>query len=319
MCFLHFTISREKAYTMFFNRKLVEENKRLLDKLQEKVKESHKVTFDRVTKDFKTPQRFSRAQYVDAKFKEAGFGYPSSDNAIRRCAGPEQSMQTFLHYGGKNLTEAYVSKFIAQYEHSRQRFNDLQFDTRDQYRADKDDRDEVEEKEKKRREEIQKLFGIGSTAGGVESSLLKQTKPETWDKVFKRKNVRKYDDYDGAEGDDDDDNDGGKQRLQRLMRKEIERYEIRKGPSKPAGLDDDHPGGDGDDDDPEEGDGGDRDDYGCDDEVLSSSTNDLLQRDPISVESPREIFRSNAYAERAEFVSPISGRLVKGYDNDVTT
>ena len=71
--FFHFTIIREKTHTltMFFNRKRVEENTRLLDRLQETVKESHKVTLDRVTKDFKTPQRFSRAQYITAKFKEA--------------------------------------------------------------------------------------------------------------------------------------------------------------------------------------------------------------------------------------------------------
>ena len=225
-------------------------------------------------------------------------------------------MQTFLQYGGKNLTDAYVSKFIAQYEHSRQRFNDLQFDTRDQYRANKDDRDELEENEKKRREEIQKLFGIGSPVGGIESSLLKQTKPEMWDKVFKRKNIRKGDAYHDDDGgdDDDDDNNGGKQRLQRVIRKEFDRYELRKGPSKPAGLADDDGGGDDDDDDPEG-----RDDYGGggggDDAVLSTSTNDLLHRDPISVDSPREIFRSNAYAERAEFVSPISGQISTGYDN----
>ena len=298
---------------MFFNQKRVEENKRLLDKLQEKVKESHKVTFDRVTKDFKSPQDFSRAQYVGAKFKEAGFGYPTNDNIIRRCAGPERSMQTFLQYGGKNLTQAYVSKFVKQYENSRQRLHDLQFDTRDEYRAAKDTRDDLEEKEKKRREEIQKLFGIGSA--GV--SPLKQTKPDTWDKVFKRKNNKKYGDGGGDDDDDDDDDDGddkpGRDRLRKMLRRELERFKILKGPSKPVGLNKDDD--DDNDEQPGDGSGGPGDEDDDDDEEIATSTNDLLHRDPIKVDTPREVFNSNAYAERSEYLDPITGRVIKGYDN----
>ena len=67
-----------------FQSKTLEANKRLLDRLQEHVQLSHKVTFDRVTKYFDSRQEYSQIQYVGPKFREAGFGYPTSDDLIRR-------------------------------------------------------------------------------------------------------------------------------------------------------------------------------------------------------------------------------------------
>ena len=167
---------------LFFNQNIVESSKRLLDTLQDKVKQSHKTTYDRVTKDFKSPQQFSLAQYVGAKFKEAGFGYSTNDTIIRRCAGPEQTMQTLRIYGGNNFREAYINKFVHQYEHSKQRRHELHFDTRDSYKAEKEGSDLVEEQAKNRREQFQKIFG-NNTLNFAENSKF----GGTWDKIFKRK------------------------------------------------------------------------------------------------------------------------------------
>ena len=166
------------------------------------------------------------------------------------------------------------------------------------------------EQEKARREQLQKLFGFSST--GADTPLGGGTVGGPWDKFFKKK-LDKDDDNDDNDDDDDDDDNSS---LKRLLRKELKRFSILKGPSRPAGLKDDDDGDGGDDRDDNNGGGGGRgDDNDDDDEEVEMATNDLLRREPISLETPWELFTTNAYAERATFVDPISGELHQGYDN----
>ena len=44
-------------------------------------------------------------------------------------------------------------------------------------------------------------------------------------------------------------------------------------------------------------------------------TNDLLRRERLDVETPQEIFNSQAYAERVGYINPITGEMEEGFDN----
>jgi len=200
---------------MFFSKKSYEANEKLLESLQEVAKKSHENTFKRVTKDYDGAKEFVRAQYIGAKFREAGFGYPSSDAQIKKCVGVEKALQTLNTHGGKNFRQAYFNKFLNQFESSKQRLHDLNLSTGELFKAEQDKQKAYEEIVKKRRENLSDLFPNSG----------KNHYP--WKAVDKTRNVNN-----GGKGgdsdDDDDDQDGGKRnqegKLEKFMQKEMKKY-----------------------------------------------------------------------------------------------
>ena len=256
---------------MFYNRKSYIANERLLDSLQEAAKNSHEKTFKRVTKDYDGANEFVRAQYIGAKFREAGFNYPSSDAQIKKCVGIEKALQTLNTYGGRNFSQAYFNKFLNQFESSKQRLHDLNLTNGEMFKAEQDKQKAYEEIVKKRKEDFSDLF----FASRGNNTPMKNTKNGS---------AGPGDDNDGdSDGGNGDGNNRRKQkRMEEFMKKEMKKYMIF------AGKHDDI------------------DDHNDDKDNISNK---------IRIPTPREVFEKNAYAERPNWIDPVSGEYRKGYDN----
>lgn len=215
---------------MFFNKNSYDANEKLLENLQEAVKKSHENTFKRVTKDYDGANEFVRAQYIGAKFREAGFGYPSSDTQIKKCVGIEKALQTLNAYGGKNFRQAYFNKFLNQFESSKQRLHDLNLTTGELFKAEQDKRKAYEEIVKKRKENFSDLF------------LTSRKNNPSWKVAEKKRTIKNG----GSDSDDDDDLDdeGGNNRkkgkvMKTFVQKEMKKYMIFAGKYDDDDVDDD--------------------------------------------------------------------------------
>ena len=269
---------------LFSNKTSYDANEKLLQRLQEAAKKSHENTFKRVTKDYDGTNEFVRAQYIGAKFREAGFGYPSSDAQIKKCVGVEKALQTLNTYGGKNFTQAYFNKFMNQFESSKQRLHDLNLTTGELFKAEQDKRKAYEEIVKKRKEHFSELFLTN-----------RKNKPFPWKAAAAEKQrdlkngvVNDDDDNDNDDDDDDDDDDTGdkgnggrnnrkKEQIEKFIQKEMKKYMIFAG--KYDEVDDD----------------------------------DISGR--VQQPTPRQVFEKSAYTKRPKWIDPISGEYKEGYDN----
>lgn len=208
---------------MFSNKNSYDANEKLLERLQEAAKKSYENTFTRVTKDYDGANEFVRAQYIGAKFREAGFGYPSNDGQIKKCVGLEKALQTLNTYGGKNFRQAYFNKFLNQFESSKQRLHDLNLSTGELFKAEQDKRKAYEEIVKKRKENLSDLFLTSSRKNNL-----------PWKAADKKGNINNGGggggDDDDDDGDDDDDESGNnrkkERRMEKFMQKEIKKYMI---------------------------------------------------------------------------------------------
>ena len=283
------------------NEKLVRRNAALLDKLSKEVTKSHKTTFDRVTKDFETPQDFSKASFIDSKFSEYFGGYPSKNRRIKRSAGPEQALQVYGEYGGKNLTQAYTRRIADQYETSIQRRHEVSFDLRDKYRKSKDEGDTAEEEVlKKQRENLQRMFGYSrkdQLKGGLFSSgIFKKGKKNGEKKSTGGKNDSDDDDDDDDDDDGDDPTDDARSRM---LRKELRRFvhltNNGKKQQTSVNTSDGRPP-------PEDNSGN-----------LIDFSNAYAQGNVYEQETPSAQFGINASVGRAEYLDPVSGEVRQGY------
>ena len=268
--------------TMFFNKKEYAANEKLLTSLKAAVKKSHQNTYKRVTNDFDGANNFLKAQYIGAKFREVGFGYPSNDEQIKKCVGIEKALQTLNTYGGNNFRQAYFNKFANQFESSKQRLHDLNLTTGELFRAEQNKRKAYDEIVKKRNDAISGLF----------SESFKKQLPWTAAAADRKRKGGKggnVGDSNGDDDDNDDDGDGnngdGKKRekeIQKFLHKEMRKYMIFSGKYD-----------DNDDGDDEKG-------------------NVLTKTETLT---PKQLYEKNAFTLRPNWIDPISGEYREGYDN----
>ena len=183
---------------LFSNQQTYDRNQEILDKLKKRVKKSHDFTYERVTKDFDGVKDFKLAQFVNTKFLEYGFSYPTTNSKIVRCVGEEKALQTLNLYGGNNYQQAYLNMFRRQYDRSQHRILEENLLDGELYKAKQDKNIAYEMVLQKHRDSLQKDLGF------------KKDKDKNGNPWSRKINKKKDGKNDLSDDDDDDDNDDDK-------------------------------------------------------------------------------------------------------------